>query len=272
MLAGRPVGVVGQGTWAMEHDRAASVDALRRGLDLGLNHVDTAEMYGDGEVERLVGEAIAGRRDEVYLVSKVLPHHASRTGTRKACEASLKRLGTDRLDLYLLHWPGSHPLRETIDAFEALRADGLVLAYGISNFDATGMEEAHRLSNGRVACNQVLYHLGERHVAARELSWCRRHGIALVAYSPYGQGDFPEARSAGGRVLAEVARRRGATARQVALAFLLADPEVLVIPKASRVAHVEENAGAADVELDAQDVAELARAFPVRARRELPTL
>lgn len=270
---GRDVPVVGQGTWRMELAPASSVAALRRGLDLGMAHIDTAEMYGDGRVEEIVGRAIRGRRDEVFLVSKVLPSNASYEGTLQACERSLARLGTDRLDLYLLHWPGRHPFEETVRAFERLKREGKILAYGVSNFDADELEEAVRIAGpGRIACNQVLYHLGERAIEHRVLPRCAALGVALVAYSPYGQGAFPGPRSEGGRVLEEVARARGATPRQVALAFLLRDPRVFVIPKASRPEHLEENAGAAAVRLHPEDAAKIDRAFPRGRPRPLPML
>lgn len=270
---GRDVPAVGQGTWRMELNPASAVAALRRGFDLGLTHVDTAEMYGDGRVEEIVGQALRGRRDEVFLVSKVLPSNASYEGTLRACERSLARLGTDRLDLYLLHWPGPHPFEETVRAFERLRRDGKILAYGVSNFDAAELEGAIRTAGpGRIACNQVLYHLGERAVEHEVLPRCASLGVALVAYSPYGQGAFPDPASEGGRVLAEIGRARGATPRQVALAFLLRDPNVFVIPKASRPEHVEENAGAAAVRLRAEDVGTLDRAFPRGRPRPLPML
>jgi diketogulonate reductase-like aldo/keto reductase len=262
------VAAVGQGTWQMELDsRARAIAALRRGLDAGATHLDTAEMYGDGRVEELVAEAIAGRRDEVFLVSKVLPENASRRGTLRACEASLRRLRTDRLDAYLLHWPGSHPLAETIEAFEELARAGKIRAWGLSNFDDDELAEAIALAGpGRIACNQVLYHLGERAVEHAVLPFCARHGIALVAYSPFGAGRFPGPRSRGGRVLAELAAERGATPRQLALAFLLRDPSVLVIPKSASEGHVAENAAAAGLALGPDEVARLERAFP-RGRR-----
>jgi diketogulonate reductase-like aldo/keto reductase len=277
----RQVPVVGQGTWLMERDRAASVRALRAGLDLGATHVDTAEMYGDGAVEELVGEAIAGRRDEVFLVSKVMPHHASRAGTRAACEASLRRLRTTRLDLYLLHWPGEHPLEETIAAFEELASEGAIGAWGVSNFDEEELAAALAIAGeGRIACNQVLYHLRERAVEHAVLPSCAGHGIALVAYSPYGQaGGFPDAAGAGGLALADVAAScteragRAVTPRQVALAFLLRHEHAFVIPKASRAAHVAENAAAHDLLLGPGDVARLEAAFPRgRRRRGVPML
>ena len=270
----RPIGAasiaaVGQGTWQMERDsRAQAIAALRRGLDAGASHVDTAEMYGDGRVEELIAEAIAGRRDEVFLVSKVLPENASRRGTLRACEASLRRLGTDHLDAYLLHWPGSHPLAETIEAFEELARAGKIRAWGLSNFDENELAEALALAGaGRIACNQVLYHLGERAVEHAVLPFCARHGIALVAYSPFGSGRFPGPRSRGGRVLAELAAARGVTPRQLALAFLLREPGVLVIPKAASAEHAAENAAAADLTLGPDEVARLERAFPLGPRR-----
>jgi diketogulonate reductase-like aldo/keto reductase len=244
----RPVAIVGQGTWYIERGaRAAAVAALRRGLDLGMTHIDTAEMYGSGAAESLVGEAIAGRRQEVFLVSKVLPHNASRRGTVAACEASLARLGTDRLDVYLLHWRGAHPLEETVAGFEALRRAGKILAWGVSNFDADDLEELRPLAGAAgPVCNQVLYHLGERAIEHRVIPWCERNGLAVVAYSPFGhEGGFPGPRSAGGRVLAEVAAAHGATPRQVALAFLTRRPALFAIPKAARAEQAAENAGAA---------------------------
>ena len=183
--------MIGQGTWEMERQRAASIAALRRGLDLGMTHIDTAEMYGGGKVEELVGEAIAGRRHEVFLVSKVLPEHASRQGTVDACVGSLRRLRTDYLDCYLLHWPSRHPLAGTIAAFEQLVGDGKIKTWGVSNFDEDRVEEAVRLAGpNRVACNQVLYHLGERTIEHYILPTCERHRLAVVAYSPFGQGNF----------------------------------------------------------------------------------
>ncbi len=269
------VASIGQGTWNMEReDRAAAIAALRRGLDLGLRHVDTAELYGSGDVEQLVGEAIEGRRDEVFLVSKVMPSHASYAGTLRACEKSLRRLRTSHLDCYLLHWPGSQPLGETVRAFEELERAGKIRSWGLSNFDLSELEQAVALAGaGRIACNQVLYHLNERAVERRVLPWCAAHGVALVAYSPFGAGRFPTEQSAGGRVLAEVARARGATSHQTALAFLLRRPEVVVIPKAARVAHVEDIAGAVGVVLDDAEIQKIDRAFPAPTRSgPLPTL
>ena len=267
---GVSVPVIGQGTWEMERQRAASIAALRRGLDLGMTHIDTAEMYGGGKVEELVGEAIAGRRHEVFLVSKVLPEHASRQGTVDACVGSLRRLRTDYLDCYLLHWPSRHPLAGTIAAFEQLVGDGKIKTWGVSNFDEERVEEAVRLAGpNRVACNQVLYHLGERTIEHYILPTCERHRLAVVAYSPFGQGNFRP-----NRVLEEIARARGATPRQVALRFLVRHPSVFAIPKAAQVGHVEENAGARDLQLTDDEIRRIGEAFPAARprRRRLPML
>jgi diketogulonate reductase-like aldo/keto reductase len=257
-----------------QDDRKSAIAAIHKGLDLGMTHVDTAEMYGSGSVEELVGEAIAGRRDQVFLVSKVLPQHASYEGTLKACEKSLKRLGTDRLDSYLLHWPGSHPIAETIRAFEELVRKGKIVSWGLSNFDVGDLEEALAIAGpSKIACNQVLYHLEERGIEHAVTPWCERNGVTIVAYSPLGAGAFPSERSAGGRVLAEIARAHGATRHQVALAFLLRTPSVLPIPKAARVAHAVENAGAADLTLASDELRRIDDAFPRgRPPRSLPTL
>ena len=271
---GRQVPVVGQGTWNMERDdRARAIAALRRGLDLGLTHVDTAEMYGDGAVEHLVGEAIRGRRDEVFLVSKVLPSNASRRGTVAACERSLKRLGVDRLDCYLLHWPGSHPIADTIAAFEELVAAGKIASWGVSNFDEGELEEVVAIAGkGKCACNQVLYHLQERAIEHAVLPFCRDHGVAVVAYSPFGSGRFPRPDSRGGRVLAEIAAAHEATPHEVALAFLLRQG-VFAIPKSADVKHVETNAAAAELELTDAEAERIDAAFPRgRRRRGVPVL
>ena len=273
---GKQVSAIGQGTWNMEKDdRRAAIEALRRGLDLGMTHVDTAEMYGDGAVEESVGEAIAGRRDEVFLVSKVLPGNASRRGTLAACARSLGRLGVESLDCYLLHWPGDHPLAGTIAAFEELAAAGRIRSWGVSNFDERELAEAVRLAGpGRVACNQVLYHLEERGIEHAVLPFCRQHGIAVVAYSPFGgrRARFPGPDTPRGRVLAAVAAAHGATPRQVALAFLLRQVS-FVIPKSSRREHVEQNAAAADLALSDEEAARIDEAFPRgRRKRGVPTL
>jgi diketogulonate reductase-like aldo/keto reductase len=272
---GREAAVIGMGTWYFEQaDRRTAIAALRRGLDLGMNHIDTAEMYGSGAAEELIGEAIASRRDEIFLVSKVLPHNASRSGTRIACERSLGRLRTDRLDCCLLHWPGPQPLAETIAAFEELRRDGKILSWGVSNFDVADLERALGIAGeGVVACNQVLYHLIERSIEASVIPWCERHGVAVVAYSPFGHSRFPGAHTPGGRVLAEIAAAHDATPRQVALAFLVRRPSVLAIPKAATPEHVEENAGAGDLRLSQEEIAQIDAAFPDGRRQgSLPML
>jgi diketogulonate reductase-like aldo/keto reductase len=260
----RQVPVIGQGTWYDEStDRATAVAALRLGLDLGMTHVDTAEMYGSGAAEEMVAEAIAGRRDEVFLVSKVLPQNASGSGTIAACERSLAHLETDRLDCYLLHWRGQHPLAETFSAFEKLLREGKILSWGVSNFDVPDLEEAVRIAGeGRLVCNQVLYHLKERAIEHALIPWCEEHDVAVVAYSPFGHGAFPGPRSKGGRVLQEVAAAHNATPRQVALRFLLQRPSVLTIPKASSPDHVAENAWAADLRLTEAELARISKAFP----------
>src|SRR5262245_17891155 len=185
--SGHDVSVIGQGTWYIEQaGRAIAIEALRRGLDLGLNHIDTAEMYGSGAAETIVGEAIQGRRDEVFLVSKVLPNNASKAGTRRACESSLKRLKTDRLDCYLLHWRGQHPLAETIATFTELKREGKILSWGVSNFDEEDLAEAFTIAGkGEIACNQVLYHLSERAIEHAVIPWCTKQDVAVVAYSPF---------------------------------------------------------------------------------------
>lgn len=267
------VAVVGQGTWYIDDaHRPTAVAALRRGLDLGTAHIDTAEMYGDAET--VVGEAIAGRRDEVFLVSKVLPSNASRAGTVAACERSLARLRTDRLDCYLLHWPGSHPLEDTFNGFERLREQGKILSWGVSNFDVPDLEAAWKAGGaGRIACNQVLYHLEERVIEHAVLPWCEERGVAVVAYSPFGHGNFPGPRTAGGLVLEEIAGRHGVTARQVALRFLVRRPSCFTIPKASSPEHAAENAGAGALSLTEAELAQIAAAFPLGPRpRRLPML
>jgi diketogulonate reductase-like aldo/keto reductase len=271
----REVAVAGQGTWYIESaQRASAIAALRRGIDLGMTHIDTAEMYGSGAAEQIVGEAIAGRRDEVFLVSKVLPQNASRRGTLAACERSLARLKTDRLDCYLLHWRGQHPLEDTFAAFEDLMAAGKILSWGVSNFDVADLEEASAIAPpGRVACNQVLYHLQERAIEHTVVPWCEKHGVAVVGYSPFGHGNFPSPRSAGGRALQQIAAAHNATARQVALRFLARRPSLFTIPKASSAQHAVENAGAGDLRLSAAELAQIDEAFPLGARpRGLPML
>jgi diketogulonate reductase-like aldo/keto reductase len=270
---GPQVPVIGQGTWYLDRgDRKAAVAALRRGVDLGMTHIDTAEMYGDAEL--VIAEAIAGKRDGLFLVSKVLPSNASRRGTIAACERSLKRLKTDFLDCYLLHWRGSYPLADTVAAFEELVAAGKIRSWGVSNFDADDLDELLDVAGeGRIACNQVLYHLQERAIEHAVLPWCERHGVAVLAYSPFGHNDFPSPRSKGGEVLQAVADAHKATPRQVALSFLARTPSVFAIPKASSADHVAENAAAGDLTLSKSEIAALDEAFPRGPRpRSLPML
>jgi diketogulonate reductase-like aldo/keto reductase len=272
---GVSISVIGQGTWQMEGDNSdEAIAALRAGLDAGMTHIDTAELYGSGRVEKLVGRAIEGRRDEVFLTSKVLPSNASRAGTLKACERSLRYLGTDRLDLYLLHWPGDYPLEETFAAFEELERSGKIRSFGVSNFDVADLKEAIAIAGERrIAANQVLYHLEERHIEHAVLPFCEEHAIAVVGYSPFGSGRFVSERSPGGRVLAEIAKPHGATPRQVALRFLVRKKSLFAIPKASNRAHALENAKAGDLELTAEEIKRIDDAFPAgRGRGGLPML
>jgi diketogulonate reductase-like aldo/keto reductase len=266
------VAVIGQGTWEIDsRGRASAIAALRRGLDLGMTHIDTAEMYG--VAEDVMAEAIGGRRDEVFLVSKVLPQNASRTGTLAACERSLARLKTDRLDCYLLHWRGRYSLEGTIGAFEQLMRDGKILSWGVSNFDVSDLEEALEIAGeNRIACNQVLYHLGERGIEHAVLPWCEKHGVAVVGYSPFGHSRFPGPRSEGVRVLLEIAATHQATPRQVALSFLVRRPSLFAIPKSSSTEHVEENAGAGQIHLTESDLQRIDDAFPLGRPRRLATL
>ncbi len=272
---GHNVSVIGMGTWYIDvADREDAAAALRTGLDAGINHIDTAEMYGDAEI--VVGEVIKGRRDEVFLVSKVLPQHASAAETRMACERSLRRLGTDWLDCYLLHWRGPVPLEETIRAFVDLEIEGKIHAWGVSNFDTDDLEETYGTATrtgDKIACDQVLYHLKERAIEHAVLPWCARHGVAVTAYSPLGHGDFPDARDPGGSVLQEIAEAHSATPRQVALAFLVRHPAVFAIPKSSNPKHAAENARAGDLVLNEDEIALIDRAFPRGPRpRTLPML
>jgi diketogulonate reductase-like aldo/keto reductase len=259
--SGEAVPVLGQGTWRMGESaarRADEVAALRLGLDLGMTLIDTAEMYGSGGAEEVVGEAVQGRRDEVFLVSKVYPHNASRQGAVAACERSLRRLGTDCLDLYLLHWRGSVPLAETLEAFRALVEDGKIRYYGVSNLDAGEMDEVRALDGGRaVATNQVHYSLARRGIEADLLPWHRAHGVPLMAYSPLEQGRLGRSEA-----LRSVAARHGVTEMQVALAWILAQDAVFAVPKAVRPEHVRENRAARDLALTDEDMAALDRDFP----------
>ncbi|HWC99686.1 MAG TPA: aldo/keto reductase [Candidatus Sulfopaludibacter sp.] len=263
---GLEVPVIGQGTWMIEgssEQEAVAVDALRLGLDLGLTHIDTAEMYGSGRAEEVTGKAIAGRRDQVFLASKVLPSNASYDGTLQACERSLTRLGTDRLDLYLLHWESSYPIGETMRAMAHLIDTGQIRAAGVSNFDVNQLQAAQAaLPNHRLASNQVLYHLGERGIERKLIPYCQQHQIAVVGYTPFGRGAFPKPSSPGGKVLAQVAERNGRTVRQVILNFLTRLPQLFTIPKAGNPDHTRENAGATGWNLSREDIAAIDRAFP----------
>lgn len=259
--SGVPVPVLGQGTWGMGETperRQEEIAALRFGLDLGLTLIDTAEMYGEGGAEEVGGEAIEGRRDEVYLVSKVYPFNASRPGTVAACERSLNRLRTGRLDLYLLHWRGDYPLSETVEAFEALKEAGAIRDWGVSNFDLPDMEELVTVPNGeQVATDQVLYNLYHREVETALLPWCLKRHIPIMAYSPIEQG-----RMLDDPLLKEIASHHGITPAQAALAWLLQKQEVIVIAKASKIEHVRENREALDVHLTIRDLEALDQAYP----------
>ena len=264
---GVPVPIIGQGTWMIESTEVGAGEALRTGIDLGLTHIDTAEMYGSGRAEEIAGRAIAGRRHEIFLVSKVLPSNASYEGTLRACERSLKRLGTDHLDLYLLHWESSYPITETMRAMEHLIDQRLIRYTGVSNFDTDQVREAQAaLRHHRLASNQVLYHLRERGVERKLIPYCAEEEIAVVAYTPFGQEKFPRADSSGGRVLAEIAGRHGRTVRQVILKFLTRWAHVFTIPKAASAAHTRENAGGMGWSLTPEDTAAIDRAFPAPTR------
>jgi diketogulonate reductase-like aldo/keto reductase len=267
---GALVPVIGQGTWMIEGSAEAerrAADALRAGIDLGLTHIDTAEMYGSGRAEEIAGTAIAGRRGEVFLVSKVLPSNGSYEGTLRACERSLRRLGTDCLDLYLLHWESEHPIGETMRAMERLIDDGMIRFTGVSNFDVDQVRAAQSaLRHHKLASNQVLYHLGERGIERRLIPYCREQEIAVVAYTPFGREKFPKPLSPGGRLLAEIAHRQGRTVRQVILNFLTRLDGVFTIPKAGNLEHTRENAGGAGWALAPEDIAAIDRAFPAPTR------
>lgn len=264
-----PVAVIGQGTWDIPESgarRGEAISALRRGIELGLTHIDTAEMYGGGRAEEIVGEAIEGvARESLFLTSKVLPSNASYKGAMAACERSLRRLRTEYLDLYLLHWPSSLPLEETMRALEMLVEQGKARFIGVSNFDVDDVREAQSyLRAVPLACDQVLYNLNERGPEAHVLPYCASHDIALVGYTPFGRGRFPRTQAKEDGVLGRIAHAHSKTVRQVILNFLTRDPQLFAIPKASRVEHVEENAGAIGWQLTAQELAEIDAAFPVR--------
>ena len=268
-----PVSVIGQGTWHIDRsDRGDAIAALRAGIDAGMTHIDTAEMYGDAEA--IVAEAITDCREEVFLVSKVVPGNATRRGVVRACEESLRKLRTDRLDSYLLHWPGQHPLEETIAGFEDLRRAGKILSWGVSNFDVEDLDRALAIAGpDRIACNQVLYHLNERAIEHAVLPWCGKHGVAMVGYSPFGSGEFPDPASTGGRALAGIAEAHGTTPHAVALAFLTRMPLTFTIPKTGRPSRAGENAGAAELHLGSAEIAMIDAHFPRGPRpRMLPML
>ncbi len=265
--SGREVPALGLGTWNIGDDsrrRSLEISALQRGIDLGMTLIDTAEMYGEGKSEELIGEAIHGRRSSVFLVSKVYPHNAGKKSAAAACERSLRRLGVDCIDLYLLHWRGSIPLAETLDAFAELKHAGKIAAFGVSNFDTIDMEEAWSLPHGKeIAVNQILYNLTRRSVEFDLLPWLRGRHVPVMAYSPVEQGKLVRDSK-----LAAIAAKRNATPAQIALAWLLAQPEVIVIPKSGDAQHVEENRRAADIKLSAEEMAELDRAFPRPPKRK----
>jgi len=258
---GAEVPALGLGTWRMGEDRrrrAAEVAVIRRAVEIGMTLIDTAEMYGDGKAEEEIGEALAGWRGPVYIVSKVYPHNASRRGTIAACERSLRRLRAERIDLYLLHWRGSLPLADTLEAFAELKRNGKIGDFGVSNFDTADMREAWQLPHGpEIAANQILYNLSRRGPEGELIPWCREHRVPIMAYSPVEQG-----RLLTNPRLVQIARARQAAPAQVALAWLLAQPEVIVIPKTSDLKHLAEDYAASEIELSPQEMEELDRAFP----------
>ena len=266
LRSGETIPQLGLGTWHMGErgaNRVAETKAIAAGIDLGVTLIDTAEMYGEGGAEEVVAEATRGRRDKVFIVSKVYPHNASRQGTIAACERSLKRLKTDRIDLYLLHWRGSHPLAETVAAFETLKAAAKIRHWGVSNLDTGDMAELRGVPNGtNCASNQVLYHLGSRGVDFELIGDCAQHKVMVMAYSPLGQGAI-----LGNPALAAIAKKHGVAPAAVAIAWTMRHPHVVSIPKASSLAHVKENAAAADLVLDAQDLTALDAAFPPPKRK-----
>lgn len=266
LKSGETIPRLGIGTWHMgerRSDRTIEAKAIAAALDLGITLIDTAEMYGEGGAEEVIAEATAGRRDGLFIVSKVYPHNASRAGAIAACERSLKRLKTDRIDLYLLHWQGSYPLADTVAAFEKLRADGKIRHWGVSNFDVEDMEDLRAVAKGtNCASNQVLYHLGSRGIDFDLVADCQRHGEMIMAYSPLGQGAI-----LGNRALAAVAKKHGVAPSAIAIAWTMRHPHVVSIPKASNLAHVRENFAAADLVLDAEDLAALDAAFPPPNRK-----
>jgi diketogulonate reductase-like aldo/keto reductase len=268
--SGRSMPVLGQGTWRMGEDRArrkAEVAALRLGLDLGMNHIDTAEMYAEGGAEEVVAEAIAERRAEVFVVTKVYPQNATRHGAVEACERSLRRLKTDYIDLYLLHWRGDIPLSQTFEAFQSLKESGKIREYGVSNFDVADMDESCAETGDEIANNQVLYNLAHRGIEWDLIRWCRARRIPITAYSPIGHNADEQKQILGNRAVKAVALRHGVTPVQVVLAWLLREPDVIVIPKAVRPEHIRENRAAHDLKLTERDFKELDQAFPPPTRK-----
>jgi len=259
--------VLGLGTWHLdEADADDARAALRVGLELGMLHVDTVEYYGSA-VEGLVGEVIDDRREQVFLVSKIMPHDATRRGTVRTCEKDLKRIGTDYLDCYLIHWPGPHPLEDSIAGLEELREAGKIRAWGVSNFDEQLLAEVRKIAGpGKLACNQVLYHLAERTIEHAVVPWCEQNQVAVVGYTPFGESGFPPP-GKGGQVLSELAKQHGVSPRQIALAFLTRKPPLFAIPKSGNAEHVRENAAASALSLDASELAAIDAAFPVGPRR-----
>ncbi len=268
--SGRQIPVFGMGTWRMGEDsrkKQAEIAALRRGMALGISLIDTAEMYGEGGAEKVIGEALADafRRSEVFLVSKVYPHNASRKGVIEACDRTLKRLNTDYLDLYLLHWRSSTPLSETLEAFQSLKQAGKIRDYGVSNFDVDDMKAAVGLEGGSlIATDQILYNLGRRGVELDLLPWCKQHKMPVMAYSPIEQG-----RLLGNQALKQIAQARGFTEAQIAIAWLLHQDNIIVIPKASKLEHIEQNHAALDISLSVEELEELDTAFP-KPHRPIP--
>jgi len=270
--SGRPIPVLGQGTWMMGDDpsqRNAEIAALRLGFDLGMTLIDTAEMYAEGGAEKVVGEAIADRaRDEVFIVSKVAPNNATRRGTVDACERSLRRLKTEYIDLYLLHWRGDVALAETLEAFQQLKEEGKIRDYGVSNFDVDDMEEAFALPGGdQIASNQVLYNPAHRGIEWDLIRWCRSRGIPIMAYSPVGIDAAEQKRTLGHPTIKSIASRHDVTPAQIALAWLLREPDIIAIPKAVQPQHIRENRAALEIELTDRDLEELDQAFPPPDRK-----
>ena len=268
--SGRPIPVLGQGTWRMGEDpsrRQSEVAALRYGLDLGMNLIDTAEMYGEGGAEEVVAEAIADRREEVFVVSKVYPHNATRRRVIEACERSLRRLKTDYIDLYLLHWIGDVPFAETVEAFQQLKEAGKILEHGVSNFDVSEMDEWVASGGDEVATNQVLYNLVNRGIEWALIPWSRERGIPIMAYSPVAQKTVEQKQMFNDRNIKSVAAEHGVTPAQIALAWVLRERDIIAIPKASQPQHIRENRAALDIKLTTEDLAKIDQSFPPPSRK-----